>query len=167
MLKRRHSIRSFALCLGITAAAGVLSAPVASATTAPAADGSGGSAAVITPSIRMMKWFGTTGLGEGCNLTLSLVGAGADYFQVVPATAPFLGQGVTQCANFGTQNGAAADQGIAASQSLTAVNPIFNPGIDALSNGANSIGTDQHDAVSPFGPTIQGFAKDIAFFGGS
>jgi hypothetical protein len=112
-----------------------------------------------------MKWFGTVGMGEGCNLTLSLVSAGADYFQVVPQTSPVLSQGVTGCATFGTQNGAYADQGIAASQSLTGINPVFNPGIQAMSDAANSIGTQQHD--SPFGPTIVGLAKDIAFFGGS
>jgi hypothetical protein len=172
MSNRHRKPRRLLAAAGLTTiavGAGIACAPAACAATRSPADGSGedGSAAIVTPSIRIMKWFGTVGFGEGCNFTLSLVGAGADYFQQVPTFSPFIAQGVSQCATFQTQDGTTADQGIAASQPLAAINPAVNPGVAAASDGATKLGTEQHDSVAPFGPTIVGFGRDIAFFGGS
>lgn len=124
------------------------------------------SVALITPTLKMMRFGSTLGLPDGCNIVAGSMGAGATELGAGDQAGPVLAQGVEQCTAFGLAGGEQLTAGMAAVAPLAVINPAFDPGIDAFADALETVGRDHSEAVAPFGPTIVGMAQSARFFKG-
>lgn len=123
------------------------------------------SAAIITPTLKTLRFGSTIGLPDGCNIFFGALGAGAAELGGGDAGSA-LSNGVDGCTALGNSGGEQLTAAIAQTAPLTAINPAVNPGIDAFADALESVGRDQAQFVAPFGPTIVGFATDARYFKG-
>ena len=124
------------------------------------------SVALITPTLKMMRFGSTLGLPDGCNIVAGSMGAGATQLGAGEQAGPVLAQGVEQCTMFGLAGGDQLTAGMAAVAPLAVINPAVDPGIDAFADALESLGRDRAESVAPFGPTIVGMAQSARFFKG-
>jgi hypothetical protein len=147
------------------------SATLGSGPAAPAppvsSQGSGGSAAVITPLLKILDFGDTFGLPEICNTGASVISAGAAEFNVSNQVVPMVSAITASCTKLSESGHASLQQAIAASQSMTMLNAYFNPAIAAFAGGLQSVADNYGAALAPAGPTIASFATDVTFFEGS
>lgn len=149
-------------------------APTAATTGSPAAAQDGEpdpvpddqSVAIVTPTLKMMRFGSVLGLPDGCNIVAGSMGAGATELGVGDQAGPVLAQGVEQCTTFGLAGGEHLTAGMAAVAPLAVINPAFDPGIDAFADALETVGRDHSESVAPFGPTIVGMAQSARFFKG-
>ena len=123
------------------------------------------SVAIITPTLKTLRFGSVFGLPNGCDIFVGIFDAGAGEAGAGEAGSTFT-QGVEQCTAAGNASGEQLTAAMAQLEPLVVINPLFNPGIDAFAAALESIGRDQRATVSPFGPTIAGFAADARFFKG-
>jgi hypothetical protein len=126
-----------------------------------------GSAAVVTPLLEIFDFGVVVGMPLVCNDLISVGSIAAQELQVSAAASPFLTQIVTQCAAFAAQGDSFLEQGISASQALTALNPVLNPLIAAFSNTLDTTASGYGTSLAPLGPTIAGLGGSVAYFEGS
>jgi hypothetical protein len=124
------------------------------------------SVALITPTLKMMRFGSTLGLPDGCNIVAGSMGAGATELGAGTQAGPPLAQGVEQCTALGLAGGDQLTAGMAAVAPLAVINPVVDPGIDAFADALESFGNDRAQSVAPFGPTIVGMAQSARFFKG-
>jgi hypothetical protein len=169
-----------AIAVGAAAAASAAFLAVASATPAsatpapapaapalPASSGPGGSAAVITPLLKILDFGDTFGLPELCNTGASAISAGAAEFNVSAQVVPMVNAITAGCTRISESGHTSIQQAITASQSLAMLNPYFNPAIAAFGGGLHSVADNYGAALAPLGPTIASFGTDVTFFEGS
>ncbi len=153
-----------------TAASVVLLGAVAPGSASAAAAGpaeDGGGASVVTPTLRLFDFGATVGFPLLCQLGGAGVLAFTGQAGAAESFTPFVTETNTQCQTFSNQGHDYLVQGIQSSQQLSPINPVVDPGIDALATGAQTLGEDYGPAIAPLGPTVAGFARTLAFFKGS
>jgi hypothetical protein len=162
------------VAIGVTAMMSIAGFGIASATAASAAPvstdgsgGSGGSAAIITPLLKILDFGDTFAVPEGCNTTASAVSAGAAEYNASAAVTPIVSATTSGCNQIVQAGHGSIQQGIAASQNLTFINPYVNPPLTALASGLQTVGNDYGPSLAPLGPTIVSLAPDVLFFEGS
>jgi hypothetical protein len=150
-----------------------VSGPAASAARAPvhpaqvhAADADGPSVAIITPTLRILRFGAKTGTPDSCNIFFGVLGAGATQAGVGAGSAPALSSAVEQCSTMSNSWGEQISGAMPQVAPLAVINPAVNPGIDAFADALESLGRDRADSVAPFGPTIVGLASSARFFKG-
>jgi hypothetical protein len=125
------------------------------------------STAVVTPLLTLFQFGDTVGVPEGCQTALTAAAAVVAQAKASQQFSPIAAQIGDQCQSISSQGSTFIQQGIAASQSASALNALLNP---VLANGINTLGTvGSAPGVqdSPFGPTIAGLGQTITFFEGS
>jgi hypothetical protein len=130
-----------------------------------AKQGEGASVAILTPTLRMLRFGSTIGMPDGCNIVAGTLGAGAVQLgaqDAAPAVAGF----VDQCATMGNAGGDQLTNLMPAVEPLDVINPAVDPGIDSFADALDSLGHEHAEAVAPFGPTIAGFGDSARFFKG-
>ncbi|MBA3741413.1 hypothetical protein [Sporichthya sp.] len=126
-----------------------------------------GDAAVVTPTLRMFDFGATVGLPLMCALGGSILLAGGGQFGAAEAMSPFSTQLNDGCAAISTEGHNQLTAGIESSSQFSAINPVVNPGIDALAEGSRKAGEDYGPSIAPFGPTVAEFGRTLSFFKGS
>jgi hypothetical protein len=160
--------RVAALAIGVVVACATI-VPSSSAVADSGTDGTTPAvAAGLTPLLRILDFGTAIGMPLACNLVTSVVSAGAA--QVHGASRPISGvltDIINQCTTLSQKGDAALQQAIAKSQSLTFINPVLDPVIEAMATGTHVVGADNAASVAPFGPTIDGLGGTLSFFEGS
>jgi hypothetical protein len=131
-----------------------------------AADGDGSSAAIITPTLKILRFGANTGTPDTCNIIFGILGTGATQAGAGAGSAPAFAQAVNQCTAQSTSWGDQITGAMPQVAPLAAINPVVDPGIDAFADGLQGIGRDHAQAVAPFGPTLVGMADSARFFKG-
>ena len=124
------------------------------------------SASVLTPLLHILEFGDAIGLPLACNLITSLVATGAQQANLSNAVSPFITQINDTCTELSTKGNTYLEQAIDQSKALVFINPALDPVVEALSSGATNVGTNDSDAVAPFGPTIAGLGNTVSFFEG-
>jgi len=130
-----------------------------------AADGDGSSAAIITPTLKILRFGATTGTPDTCNIFFGILG-----------TVPRKRESARQrsCIRPGGRSmhhavnllGSADLWRNAAGRAARGDQPGRRSGIDAFADGLQGIGRDHAESVAPFGPTLVGMADSARFFKG-
>jgi hypothetical protein len=142
--------------------------PAPSAAADPSGNGSQPAvAAGIGPLLRILDFGTAIGFPLACNLATSVVTAGASQVHQSKAVSGVVTQILDACTSLAKAGDAQLQAAIAKSQSMTLINPILNPVIEAMATGTHVVGADNATAVAPFGPTIDGLGGTLAFFEGS
>jgi hypothetical protein len=131
-----------------------------------AADGDGSSAAIITPTLKILRFGATTGTPDTCNIFFGILGTGATQAGIGAGSAPAFAQAVDQCTTQSSSWGEQISGAMPQVAPLAAINPVVDPGIDAFADGLQGIGRDHAESVAPFGPTLVGMADSARFFKG-
>jgi hypothetical protein len=147
--------------------AAVLGGAVVPASEHPA-DGSGDdqSVAIITPTLKILRFGATTGTPDTCNIIFGIMGTGATQAGIGAGSAPAFAQAVDQCTAQSTSWGDDISGAMPKVAPLAVINPAVDPGIEAFAKGLESIGQGQAQTVAPFGPTLVGMADSARFFKG-
>ncbi len=124
------------------------------------------SVALITPTLRTLRFGSTLGLPDGCNIFFGALGAGAGELGGGSDAGTALSSGVDGCTTLGNSGGEQLTGALTQVEPLVVINPLINPGIDAFADALESLGRDQEQAVAPFGPTLVGMANSARFFKG-
>jgi hypothetical protein len=134
----------------------------------PTADstGDGASVAIITPTLKILRFGATTGTPDTCNIMFGVLGTGATQAGLGAGSAPAFGQAVDSCTAQSTSWGSQISGAMPQVAPLAVINPAVDPGIDAFADALESVGRDHGDAVAPFGPTLVGMAASARFFKG-
>jgi len=134
----------------------------------PTADesGDGASVAVITPTLKILRFGATTGTPDTCNIMFGILGTGATQAGLGAGSAPAFAQAVDQCTTQSTSWGGQISGAMPQVAPLAVINPAVAPGIDAFADALEGVGRDHADAVAPFGPTLVGMAAGARFFKG-
>ena len=166
--RRARLVLGAASFCAMTAAAGLIALPSASADSGNSGNtGSGASAAGVTPLLNMFEFGDTFGLPLACSdagSVVSIIGAESDSSQSI---SPLVVQLDSQCSQLSSEGSGYLQQAIAESQGLALINPAVNPLITALSGGLTTTGTQEGPALAPFGPTVAGLGGTVAFFEGT
>jgi hypothetical protein len=126
----------------------------------------GSSAAIITPTLKILRFGANTGTPDTCNIIFGVLGTGATQAGVGAGSAPAFAQAVDQCTAQSTSWGDQISGAMPQVAPLAAINPVVDPGIDAFADGLQGIGRDHAHEVAPFGPTLVGMADSARFFKG-
>jgi hypothetical protein len=134
----------------------------------PAGDGAGdgGSVAIVTPMLKILRFGANTGTPDTCNIMFGILGTGATQAGLGAGSAPAFAQAVSQCTTQSTSWGDQISGAMPQVAPLAVINPAVDPGIDAFADALESIGRDDGDSVAPFGPTLVGMAASARFFKG-
>jgi hypothetical protein len=126
----------------------------------------GQSVAIITPTLKILRFGATTGTPDTCNIIFGIMGTGATQAGVGAGSAPAFAQAVDQCTAQSTSWGDDISGAMPKVAPLAVINPAVDPGIEAFAKGLESIGQGQAQTVAPFGPTLVGMADSARFFKG-
>jgi hypothetical protein len=125
------------------------------------------SVAIISPTLKFLRFGSVVGLPFGCNTFAGALGAGATQVGGGGGdTGSALSNGTETCSVVGNSGGEHLTSAMAQTQPLAVLNPAIDPGIDAFATALETIGRDHADVVAPFGPTIADMAADARFFKG-
>ncbi|HTK67629.1 MAG TPA: hypothetical protein VL595_34975 [Pseudonocardia sp.] len=124
------------------------------------------SVAIITPTLRFLRFGSTLGLPDGCNIFFGALGAGAAEAGGGSDAGSALSSGVDGCTQLGNAGGEQLTAAMASVAPLAVINPAIDPGIDAFADALESVGNDHAAEVAPFGPTIAGMGSSARFFKG-
>ena len=159
------------LPLGAASASAQGSAPAPAGTAATGNSGNTGSgsssSAVITPLLKFFEFGNAIGLPLACSDAGSVVSIFGSQTSSESLTTPLTNELDSLCAQLASQGGTYLQQAIAQSQALVFINPVANPLIADLSNGAKTVGTTDGPSLAPFGPTVAGLGGTVSFFEGS
>lgn len=155
---RRRSVRILA------ASAALVASSALTALTPARADDTGtpsGTAAVLTPLLRLFQFGDVTGLPLACNAVTALLPS------LAPQSSNFAVAVANQCADLSARGGNYLAQAIEQSRALVLINPLVNPVIDLMSTNLEKSGQDYATSLAPFGPTVAGLGGTVAFFEGT
>jgi hypothetical protein len=134
---------------------------VVGTTSAGAQTTPGQSTAVITPTLRIIGFGNAIGFPLVCDLTSSVLPAlSASLTSVANEVA-------NTCQTVSTKGGPYIQEGIAASGSASAINPLIDPLLAALAGQLTDSAQSYPTQLGPFGPTVAGLGQTISFFEGS
>jgi hypothetical protein len=160
----RHRLVRAGIAGGLATTMLIAVATPASAADAPAPQPT--SASVLTPLLHILEFGDFVGLPLACNLITSLASTGAGQANLSDAASPFVTQINDTCAELSAKGSTYLEQAIDQSKALVFINPALDPVVEQLSTGATNVGTNDSDAVAPFGPTIAGLGNTVSFFEG-
>jgi hypothetical protein len=123
--------------------------------------------AVVTPTLGFISFGATFGgpilcfMGTGALLSIGRgVGAAAVANELGKQATPY-------CTSGPNQVGEGLAQVAKALGPLTAINPVVNPVLDHMADGARSFATSMGPTIAPFGPAAYEMGAFIEFFKGS
>ncbi len=165
-LPGRRPRRIIALGVGLTT--GLLAiVPMLTPVSASAASPGGSSAAVVTPLLKFFEFGNSIGTPLICSDAGSVISIIGVQTGTGALSTPLVNELNSLCSTFVTQGNGYLKTGVAESDSLSALNPIVNPLLSALSNGLATVGTQYGPSIAPFGPTVAGLGGTVAYFEGS
>lgn len=144
-----------------------LYSPAGASGSATGNTGNSGSAAVVTPLLKMFYFGNNIGLPLACSDAGSIVSIIGTQTGGAAASSALVTELDSLCQQLSSQGGTYLQQAIAQSSALTMINPMVDPLIADLASGLNMVGTQYEGSLSPFGPTVAGLGGTVAFFEGS
>lgn len=165
--KRAHVMTALAAAgLGVLTPLALLS-PAGASSTPTGNTGNSGSAAVVTPLIKMFEFGNSIGLPLMCSDTGSIVSILGSQVGGTAVSSKLVTELDSQCQQLSAKGGDYLQQAMAQSRALTLINPVVNPLIAALATALSTTGTQEGPEMSPFGPTVAGLGGTVTFFEGS
>lgn len=157
---RRAILVGIGFTVGCVLFAGALALP-ATADPQGGSPSTPGSTVIITPILEAMVFGDTVGLPLGCNAGASVLSTAS------PSLSPSASQIVQICTSLSDQGAMMLEEGIVESSSLSILNPLFNPLLEASASQLQTIGTNDAALLGIFGPTIVSSGETVGFFEGS
>lgn len=152
--------------LGIVVPLAFLS-PAGASGTPTGNTGNTGSAAVVTPLLKMFMFGNAVGLPLACSDSGSIVSIIGSQAGATAVSSKLVTELDSQCSQLSSKGGTYLQQAMAQSRALTLLNPVANPLISALATALQTVGTQEEGSLSPFGPTVAGLGGTVSFFEGS
>ena len=165
-LKVRHRGRGAVVLVAAIIGCLGIALPAASAS-ASGGTSSDQSTAVVTPLLNLFEFGDTVGLPEGCQTALTTVSAVVAEADATKQFSPIAAQIFGQCESISAKGSGLIQEGVTASGSGSAINPLIDPIIQEGSSDLATVGNTPGIATSPFSSTIEGLSQTFAYFEGS